>query len=508
MTKSMSARAVGAIIALGAAALWAGAATAQNVTDYHNTPNRAGLYVTPSLNWSSVRKVHHDAAFNGAVEGNVYAQPLYWLPSGADVGYVIVATASDNVYALNANTGAVVWQKSVGTSVNLSSFPHTCGDIEPVGITGTPVIDPATATVFVDAMVDVGGAPHHQIFGLSLANGAIRAGWPIDVTTALQSKGTFPTSNQEQRSALAFANDTVYAAYAGYDGDCGNYHGWVVGVQTSPAPKFLAGWATRAAGGGSWGQSGIANDGSSLFFTTGNTFTEESSPYGDGEGVFRIMPNLAHSSAKANFFAPSNWQELDAGDADLGGTSAIPVDVPVSGGAPLARMLALGKDSEAYLLDRTSLGGIGGAIGVATVTSDQIRTAAATYPMPNAAYVAFEGKGANCPNGNDGNLNLTVLHIAGAKPLIRTAWCASFNGNGAPIATVTENATSPSVAQPIVWVVGGAGDGKLYGFRGTDGVPLFQSEFSMSGLHQWQTLIVAANRFYIAGDNAVYAFSF
>jgi hypothetical protein len=115
-------------------------------------------------------------------------------------------------------------------------------------------------------------------------------------------------------------------------------------------------------GGGSWGQSGVAFDGGSLFVTTGNGFGSSSS-WGGSEAVFRLPPTLSNPTQAADYFARQNWYALDQADLDLGGTSAIPIDVPVS--PVVHRVLALGKDGNAYLLNRANLGGVGGQIATA-----------------------------------------------------------------------------------------------------------------------------------------------
>ncbi len=131
------------------------------------------------------------------------------------------------------------------------------------------------------------------------------------------------------------------------------------------------------------------------------------------------------------------------------------------------------------------------------VSTNKIITAMATYPGADAARVAFEGQGAACPTGQSGNL--VMLKVT--PRAIATAWCASFNGSGAPIVTMTDNQTDP-----IVWVVGAQGDGKLYGFRGTDGEQVAAVAGGGATIEPFQTILWANGRFYVAADGAIYAF--
>src|SRR5271170_6419023 len=109
------------------------------VPTYHADAARSGHYVVPGLTWARAGDVRRDAAFDGRVPGNVYAQPLYWHPAGAARGLVIVATEDNAVVALDPVTGSTVWQSRLGPAVPLSKLE--CGNIDPLGITGTPVID-------------------------------------------------------------------------------------------------------------------------------------------------------------------------------------------------------------------------------------------------------------------------------------------------------------------------------------------------------------------------------
>jgi hypothetical protein len=157
--------------------------TDATIAFYHGAPDRAGNYIVPGLNWRSAAAVRRDEAFDGHIEGHVYAQPLYWRPPGSDRGLIVAATESDSVYALDAATGHVVWRTAVGRPVPRAALP--CGNIDPLGITGTPVIDATHGTVYFDAMSNDPGAPRHLVYGLRLADGSVLPGFPIDVTAAL-----------------------------------------------------------------------------------------------------------------------------------------------------------------------------------------------------------------------------------------------------------------------------------------------------------------------------------
>jgi hypothetical protein len=495
-----------ALALLAAGSLVSGAA-AQTVPTYHGAADRGGLYVTPALTWAAAANVQPDTAFDGTVTGAIYAQPLYWTKPGLTNGWVIVATEENIVYALQANTGKVVWQRALGTPVT-GGLP--CGNILPLGVTGTPVIDPATGTLYLNAVIQGTEAqgPIHKIFAIDLATGQVLPGWPINVQAGVNALDrTLNVIVQGQRSALTFIDGSLFVTYGGLSGDCvlntGNgvksYHGVV--VQVSPTTRQVtAFWRTRASKGGIWSQSGIAYDGQSMFVTTGNTTGTQS--WGDGEAVIRLRPGLPHYFGAINYFTPSNWLSLDGSDTDLGGTGAIPIDVPTTGGATLARMLALGKDGNAYLLDRNNLGGIGGQLAVTNVSNNEIISAAARFPTADAVMVAFvsSGQGVGCPRAQSGNLVALAIGPSTSAP-ISTAWCTSVNGNGAPVVTTTDGA-----ANPIVWVAGAQGDNQLHAFRGTDGAPLY-SGGNMSGMQRNTTILVANGRFYIGGGGKVFAFT-
>lgn len=483
-----------ALAALAAALLAAAIpAGAQSVPTYHGDSARSGNFTQPAFTWDSARELKPIADFAPRFEGRLYAQPLYWKPPGGGPARLIVASESNVVTAIDATSGVTIWSRNLGPPVRLSTLP--CGNIDPLGVTGTPVIDEASGTLYLDAVIADRG-PHHRLFAVSLDDGAVKPNWPVDVADTLRMQGqAFDPRTQNQRGALAILDGTLYVPFGGHFGDCGTYYGWVVGVPIGD-PHQLRFWRTRARGGGIWAPGGIAGAGRSLFVATGNT--EGASQWADGEAVVRLDPDLHHSDAKTDFFAPPDWRALDERDADLGGTNPLPLSVEGSTGAQRL-VLALGKDQKAYLLDPLDLGGIGGALVAEKVAVYPIRTAPAVYPVAGAAYVAFQGSGARCPAGPQGEL--TVLKITGgAPPGIGAAWCGGVSGAGAPIVTTTDG-----IANPIVWMLGAEGDNRLHGFRGDTGAPLFSSE-PLTGLRHFQTLIAADGRLYVGADGRLYAF--
>jgi hypothetical protein len=475
-------------------------AQAQNVVTYHNAPDRSGLYTVPGLTVVAAATLHLDPAFNATVSGNVYAQPLYWLPPGAKTGLLIVATESNLVYGLNANTGALVWKTQLIRPAPQSSLG--CGNIDPEGVTGTPVIDPATGTLYLDAMQLTGNnLPRQRVYALSAATGKVLAHWPLDVETLMSARSAaFDSSIQGERSALQFVGGKLYVNYAGRYGDCGNYHGIV--IEFHPKTRTITGsWETSATGGGIWAQGGIASDGTSLYATTGNTMGTGGTWQG-GEAVIRLLPGLAQSTASKDYFTPSNWLTLDNNDQDLGGSEALPFTVPTPPSGTVARVLALGKDGHAYLIDAANLGGVSAGLANLQVSNSVIITEPIIYHRSNETQIAFtnfNGSAANC-SGN----NLTMLRVTAAANPLKIVWCAPINGGGAPILT-----TSNGSANPIAWVLGAQGDNQLHGFNVVSGETVFDGGgITMNGLHNFGTLIAANRHLYVAADNTIYAFAF
>lgn len=494
-------RTLGLAAGLAALILITAVADAQSILTFHNDAMRGGLYVMPRLTYERAAGMHLDRDFDGRVEGNILAQPLFWHFRQTNRKLVIVATENNTVYALDGRNGKIAWKKSLGPPVPRSALP--CGNIGPLGITGTPAIDGIKDAIYLDAMVDAGdgAGAQHLVFGLSVGDGAVLPGFPVNVAEALKARGvSFSPRVQNQRGALLIAENKLFIPYGGHFGDCGQYRGWVVGVDLND-PRSVSAWSTRGIGGGIWAPGGIAYDGRSLFVATGNTIA--AAEWADGEAIVRLGTDLKRSDNPRDYFAPTDWKLLDGADADLGGVGALPLDINDPDGKT-ALLLALGKDGKAYLLDRMNLGGIGGARDVLRVARNSPRTAPAVLPTRNGSYVAFEGAGTDCPNGvNNGGLTMIKID-AHPAPKISPAWCGAINGRGAPIIT-----TDDDNSNPIVWMVGAEGDDRLHGFRADTGAPVFSgggAGDAMTGLRHFVTILATDDRLFVAGDARLYAF--
>src|SRR5438477_5382607 len=345
-----------------------------NVTQQHNNLSRDGLYIDSAFTPANAANLTRDLSFNGTIGGDVYAQPLY-VEGGPNGAMIIAVTESNNVYALHANDGSIIWQRNLGPAVT-SGLP--CGNISPLGITGTPVVDLVSRSLFLDAMID-GATKKHFVYSLNVDTGVTNPNWPVDLNVSVPG---FTSNVQNERGGLAIVNGILYVPFSGLAGDCGTYRGWVVGIPINNPSSVMA-WATNAIGGGIWGHGGVASDGTSLFVVTGNTFTGQQDPWSGGEAIIRFQAGPVFSS----FWAPLNWQSLDSTDTDLGGCSATLIDAP--GATPSQLVLAMGKDGTAYLLNRNSLGGV-----TTPVASDNLRSSlrgqsAATYHTSQGTYFVF-----------------------------------------------------------------------------------------------------------------------
>ena len=275
---------------------------------------------TPSVGWRR------------ALDGAVYAQPLI-------IGSrVIAATENGSLYALNAATGAVIWRTHIADAVSSSDLP--CGDISPLGITGTPVYDRASGRVF--AVTETSGG-EHVLAGISLASGQ------IEVQREIEAPRGDKIATQE-RTALALYGGRVYVGFGGLFGDCGNYVGSVVSAATTGQGPVSSWSVPTSRQGGIWGTGGVVVSGSRLLVSAGNGAAVSSgSGYDGSDSVTALSPELT----RLDYFAPSNWADDNANDLDLG--SMTPV---LAGGY----VFIAGKRGTGYVLRAAHLGGIGGQV--------------------------------------------------------------------------------------------------------------------------------------------------
>ncbi len=387
---------------------------------YHLDSTHSGNAVHfPSLSGALTK------AWSVKLDGAVYAEPL------VVNGTVIAATEGDSVYALEPATGRTIWSKNLGTPVPRSTLP--CGNIDPLGITGTPAYDAATKTIF--AVAEVKG-PAHILFALDAATGAVR--WSRNVDLA----GHTPR-NHQQRPALAVGNGYVYIGFGGLAGDCAQYEGEVVGVPTSGSGATISYTVPVKREGAVWAAGGPVLDAAgNLYISTGNG--SSTTTYDGSDSVVELSSTLKMISR----FAPTRWAKDNATDADLG--SLAPVLVP--GGF----VFIAGKAGIGYVLRQGNLGGIGHQVSSAAVCAAFGGAAqdGATIFVPCVSQLREVAVGA------DGSLQIGwTTSTAGGPPVIGggAVWTASGShlyeldmNTGSTRASISVG-TLPHFASPTLW---------------------------------------------------------
>ncbi|HEY3412369.1 MAG TPA: PA14 domain-containing protein [Armatimonadota bacterium] len=371
-------------------------AAAVNVLTYHNDNARTGANAAETvLTPANVNACGFGKAFSQAVDGQIYAEPLYMadMPiSGKGTHNVVfVCTMHDTVYAFDADSAsgdnsAPLWSRTFTNPPGVTSVPTTdlgngYGDIErEIGICGTPVIDAGTNTMYLVAKTKEtsGATPAYvqRLHALDVASGAEKFGGPLTISGSVSGTGyngaygviedvshgvAFDPRNENQRSALLLVNGIVYVAWAAHE-DHDAYHGWVMAFTVNQPTQTLTRYAVFCAtpnGGraGVWqGAGGPAADGSgAIYFATGNgSFSPATSNYGDS---FLKLNQGVGPLTVSSYFTPSNQAGLDAADADVG--SGGPLLLPDQPGTHPHVMVGCGKEGKIYLLNRDSLGGYG-----------------------------------------------------------------------------------------------------------------------------------------------------
>ncbi|HTZ95911.1 MAG TPA: PQQ-binding-like beta-propeller repeat protein [Terriglobales bacterium] len=330
-----------------------------SVLTYHNDDVRDGANTNETtLTLSNVNSQQFGKKYVFPVDGQVYTQPLY-VPNlsinGASHNTVFVATENDTVYAFDADglSQTALWQNHLGTAVQ-NNDPY---GIQPLlGITATPVIDPATNTLYVIAVVEQNGGRVFQLHALDITTGAEKLGGPVVVTGTVPGTGTDSVNgeitletNCYPRTGLAL-DPISNGIYIGF-GHCS--HGWMVGYdKTTLQQTGIMNATPNGAGGGFWNGGGApAVDDSSgdLFFISGVDEDDPMSGYNDSAIRFS-----ASNLSVLDYFMPSNENYLSMNDLDVG--SGAGIIMPDNGSSTPHEYIGGGKDGRIFVINRDNMG--------------------------------------------------------------------------------------------------------------------------------------------------------
>ena len=429
----------------------AAAPTADEWTTYGGGPARTSadtaeppLSGPPAEAWTSP-----------ALDGPVYGQPLVF------GGQVLVATERDTVYALSARTGAVSWSVHLAEPAAAGALP--CGDIAPtVGVTSTMVVDPASGTLFVSAETSGGGGVAHELDAVDLATHAVRFRVPLD-------RPGWSAPAQLQRAALALDGGLVVVAFGGSYGDCGLYHGWVMGVPTSGRGPVVTYQVPTADGGAIWAPAGPAVDASgNVFVATGNGSAGPGAAFDHGNSVIELSSLLVEQQ----YFAPATWAHDSSGDADLGSTSP----VLLGDGA----LFQVGKAGTGFTVHTTALGGIGGQVASIPLCNSRGSTAFAALDLDVV-----------CPDSG------RIIQVAvDRNDGLHRGWSWT---------SPTGGASSPTAARGVIWTVD-PGASVLYGIDPATGATRFSLPLHTGTPAHFVAPSAAEGLLVVAGSRSVEAF--
>jgi hypothetical protein len=348
-------------------------------SQYDNARTGANLKET-ILTPSNVNAASFGKVFSYRVDGDVYAQPLYLphvaMPNQSVHNVVFVATEHDSVYAFDADgrRSAPLWHVNFLGS-GITSVPARdvdCPLITPeIGITPTPVIDPATGTLYVLARTKESQGPLkadryvQRLHALAVTTGAEKFGGPVEIKGSVKGRGAassagvvdFDPLHELPRAALLLAAGNVYLTW-GSSCDVDPYHGWLMAYDARTlAQTAVFNTSPDAEKGGIWlGDTGPAADQEgAVFLVTGNgRFTAFAAPGRDyGDSVLKLAVTN-RSLSVLDFFTPFNQQELNANDFDLG--SGGPLLLPDQPGPHRHLLIAGGKGGGVYVIDRDHMG--------------------------------------------------------------------------------------------------------------------------------------------------------
>ncbi|HEY7415395.1 MAG TPA: hypothetical protein VH593_09395, partial [Ktedonobacteraceae bacterium] len=301
------------------------------------------------------------------VDGQVYAQPLF-VPNltvnGASHNVVFVVTEHDSVYAFDADqttASAPLWQTSFLTNgaTSVPSTAVTCNDMVPeIGITGTPVIDSSSNTMYLVAYTSENGSLIYRLHAINITTGQDESS-PIVLQGSVSGSGAgnvngtiaFNPQHERQRSALLMANGQIYIAFGSF---CDNapYHGWIMSYSFNNSQfqqTAIYNDTSAGAGGGIWGAGNAlaADDSGNIYTITGNgDFNLNTGGPNAGDSFVKFSPQLT----VLNSFTPFNQLCLSQADADLG--SGGPVLIPSTN-----EQIGAGKEGRIYVLNNSNMGG-------------------------------------------------------------------------------------------------------------------------------------------------------
>ncbi len=360
-------------LALGLAALGTGTAHAQTappaVLTQHNDNARTGDNLRETLlNTSTVTPKTFGKLWTRFVDGYLYAQPLYVpnvrVPNQGIHNVVYLATAHNSVYALDADdpkAKAPLWKVNLGPSVpaaEVYTTKWTDMRIE-IGITSTPVVEPATNTIFVEAKTKERGTYVQRLHALDITTGAEKPGSPVEVKASVPGTGmasangqvAFDPVKQLQRPALLLAGGTVYLAF-GSHADSPPFHGWILGYDSKTLAQTCVFNLTPNGDEGAIWQAGMGmacDPTGSIYAMAGNgTFSADHGGADYGNSIMRLIPKLGTLTV-ADYFTPYDQAALSENDQDTGASG--PLLIPNTD-----LLLGGGKNGWLYLTQTGKMG--------------------------------------------------------------------------------------------------------------------------------------------------------
>ncbi|HET9109149.1 MAG TPA: PQQ-binding-like beta-propeller repeat protein [Steroidobacteraceae bacterium] len=349
------------------------------MTTYRYDAGRTGADLTESvLTPANVNSSSFGLLRVLPVDGKVDAQPLYVSHlsiGGSAHDVVFVATENDSVYAFDAQTGAVLWHVSLLAAGESPSDNRGCSQITPeIGVTSTPVIDPAAGphgAIFVVAMSKDAASNYHQrLHALDLTTGAELFNGPVEVnptySSAAGGQKTFDPGQYAERAALLLDDHTIYTSWTSHC-DIQPYSGWIVGFNedTLAQSSVLNVAADSNAGPSIWMSGGglAADPAGNIYLLTANGAFETTMnaggfpQYGDYGNSFLKLATTGGALAVADYFTMHNEPAESAADEDLGsgGVLLLP-DLTDSSGVVRHLAVGAGKDGNLYVVNRDAMG--------------------------------------------------------------------------------------------------------------------------------------------------------